>query len=309
LKEVLGKKSTKGAKGSGKSKAFFTDERIKFVTGILITGFALYLLLACVAYLFWWKTDQSLPDSAILSGSDIEVKNWSGKSGHFLAKMIIGYGFGYGAFFIPLIFGSIGLYLLNFPKIKPFSLIAKFTFATIILSLLLGFIFGQSNGYLISGPGGAQGYLITRWLNAFMGMIGTGVLLAFITITYIVFALRVKPTSFGLRIPSFNLFKNNVHNQDNISDSNAGEESDSSIKSEESSVDSKNKNSQVEFLVKTRNLNPEPEDPDDELQEDINNGSIIHDFDRDEKVVQSEEEVPLNITRPGTGDNLSWQLC
>ena len=131
-KEEAGKKSTKTAKGSEKSKSFFTDERIKFVIGILITGFALYLLLACVAYLFWWKTDQSLPDSEIVSGPDVQVKNWSGKSGHFLAKMIIGYGFGYGAFFIPLIFGTIGLYLLNFPKIRLLRLITKFTFAAII---------------------------------------------------------------------------------------------------------------------------------------------------------------------------------
>ena len=191
-KEEAGKKSTKTAKGSEKSKSFFTDERIKFVFGILITGFALYLLLACVSYLFWWKTDQSLPDSDIVSGPDVEVKNWSGKSGHFLAKMIIGYGFGYGAFFIPLIFGTIGLYLLNFPKIKPVRLIAKFTFAAIILSLILGFIFGESKDYLISGPGGAQGYLITRWMNAFMGKIGTGVLMAFITIIISCFCLKGK---------------------------------------------------------------------------------------------------------------------
>ena len=143
-KEDSPEKSVKKGKDTSKSKSFFTDERIKFVFGILITGFALYLLLACVAYLFWWKTDLSLPNSDIVSGPDVEVKNWSGKSGHFLAKMIIGYGFGYGAFFIPLIFGTIGLYLLKFPKIRVWRLIAKFTFAAIILSLILGFIFGKS---------------------------------------------------------------------------------------------------------------------------------------------------------------------
>src|SRR5512140_1282563 len=116
-KEESGKKSKKS---KTKSRSFFTDERIKFVVGILITGFALYLLLACVAYLFWWKTDLSLTDSQVISNADVNVKNWSGKSGHFLAKMIIGFGFGYGAFFIPLIFGAIGLYLLNFPKIRLF---------------------------------------------------------------------------------------------------------------------------------------------------------------------------------------------
>lgn len=140
-KEEGAKKTAKTSKSPEKSRSLLTDERIKFLFGILITGFALYLLIACVAYLFWWKTDQSLPDSEIVSGAEVQVKNWSGKSGHFLAKMMISYGFGYGAFLIPAIFGTIGLYLLNFPKIRLSSLIAKFTFAVILISLLLWFCF------------------------------------------------------------------------------------------------------------------------------------------------------------------------
>ena len=38
-KEEAGKKNAKNAKGSVKSKSFFTDERIKFIAGILVTGF------------------------------------------------------------------------------------------------------------------------------------------------------------------------------------------------------------------------------------------------------------------------------
>ena len=304
-KEEVGKKSTKAAKGSEKSKSFFTDERIKFVTGILITGFALYLLLACVSYLFWWKTDLSTPDSDVFSGPDIVVKNWSGKSGHFLAEMIIGNGFGFGAFFIPLIFGSIGLYLLNFPKIKPFKLVTKFAFAAIILSLILGFIFGESNVYLKSGPGGAQGYLITRWMNAFMGKIGTGVLVAFITITYLVFALRVKPKSFGLRLPAFLKLKKPESNQDIDSEDNAVTESDSTIPEEESDDEEKPENDQVEFVVKNTNINIDRDDLDEDIPEMLTKGAIIRDFDNDGQVVPSDEDVPINITRPYAGNNLS----
>jgi len=299
-KEEISKKNTKTTKGSVKSKSFFTDERIKFVMGILITGFALYLLLACVAYLFWWKTDQSIPDSDIVSGPDIAVKNWSGKSGHFLAKMIIGYGFGYGAFFIPLIFGSLGLYLLSFPKIKPFKLVAKFTFAAIILSLILGFIFGQSKGYLISGPGGAQGYLITRWMNAFMGMIGTGVILAFITITYLVFALRVKPESFGLRLPSFLKFRKTADKQNVVSVDNTITDSESDPAVQEG----KSANNKVEFVVRTTNQFLETDDLDEEIPEILPTGSIIRDFDIDKPVTPHDEGVPINITRPEAGDTL-----
>ena len=135
----------KNVPGTEKHKSFFTDERIRFVFGILITGFAVYLLFAFIAYLFWWRTDQSLPPSQTFSGSDVQVKNWSGKSGAWFAELIVGNGFGLGAFFIPLIFASIGLYLLNFPKIRLWKLIFRFTFATIILSLCLGFIFGKAD--------------------------------------------------------------------------------------------------------------------------------------------------------------------
>jgi len=301
-KEDTGKKNTKTTKSLIKSKSFFTDERIKFVIGILICGFALYLLLACVAYLFWWKTDLSLPDSDIVSGPDIAVKNWSGKSGHFLAKMIIGYGFGYGAFFIPLIFGSVGLYLLNFPKIKPLKLIAKFTFAAIILSLILGFIFGQAKGYLISGPGGAQGYIVTRWLNAFMGMIGTGIVLAFITISYLVFALKVKPESFGLRLPSFLTFRKHADNQNVVPESDIITESGSTSVIPE--MKSTNGKSPVEFVVRTTKQYEETDDLDEDIPEIVSTGSIIRDFDNDRPAIAHTEDVPLNISRPEANDTL-----
>jgi S-DNA-T family DNA segregation ATPase FtsK/SpoIIIE len=305
-KEDAGKKNAKPAKSSVKSKSFVTDERIKFVIGILITGFALYLLLACVTYLFWWKTDLSIADSDIVSGPDIAVKNWAGKSGHFLAKMIITNGFGFGAFFIPLIFGCIGLYLLRFPNIKPFRLIVKFTFATIILSLILGFIFSKSNVYLGSGPGGAQGYHVVRWMNAFMGMIGTGVILTFITVSYLVFALKVKPESFGIKLPAFLRFKKRtdekiIVNEDDIL---TGMEADSEITDTLPPDNKTHLNEKVEFVVRTTKQYAEEDDSDEEIPETALTGSIIRDFDNDEGVISHSEDVPININRPETTDTL-----
>jgi S-DNA-T family DNA segregation ATPase FtsK/SpoIIIE len=305
-KEDTGKKNIKTTKSSGKTKSFITDERIKFVIGILITGFALYLLLACVAYLFWWKTDLSISDSDILSGPDIAVKNWSGKSGHFLAKMIITNGFGFGAFFIPLIFGTLGLYLLKFPNIKPFKLIAKFTFATIILSLILGFIFSRSNVYLGSGPGGAQGYHVVKWLNAFMGMIGTGVILTFMTISYLVFALRVKPESFGLKLPSFLTFRKRSDNRNVVppTDKIADQDEVRVIPDINSAADKINEKDKVEFIVRTTKQYEEDEDLDEDFPDLFPTGSIIRDFDNDKSSISHTEDVPLNITRPEAIDTL-----
>jgi S-DNA-T family DNA segregation ATPase FtsK/SpoIIIE len=310
-KEEAGKKNTNNSKVSDKSKSFFTDERIKFVFGILITGFALYLLIACVSYLFWWKTDLSTPDSDVISGPDIVVKNWSGKSGHFLAKTIIGYGFGYGAFFIPLIFGAIGLYLLNFPKIRLFKLITKFAFAAIILSFLLSYIFGQSDGYLISGPGGAQGYIVTRWLNAFIGKIGTGVVFLFLAVSYLIYALKVKPEAFGLKIPAF--LKTMKQSTGTETDSEALlREQDLETSEEDRSKTDPADQKKFEFVVKNRTIISEPEDEiEDDSEDDISGllhtGSIIRDFDNDKGLVPPVTGVPINILRPNTNDTLSDQ--
>jgi len=314
-KEDTGKKSTKTAKTAVRKKSFLTDEKFRFILGILFTGFALYLLITCVSYLFWWKTDLSLADKDVLSGPDIEVKNWGGKAGHFFAKMIIANGFGYGAFFIPLIFGVIGLYLLKFPKIRPVKLIALFAFAAIIVSLILGFVFINSHAYLGSGPGGAQGYVVIRWSKAFIGMIGTGVALAFITISYLIFGLKVKPETFHFRLPSLPKFrrkvKNNVEGTVDVPvESSDGEEEEptdeinNDISADRSDAE-KNKN--IEFVVRTTKQYEDEEDlPDDEeeVPETVTSGSIIRDFDDDHVAVQQSEEVPLNITRPEAEDTL-----
>jgi DNA segregation ATPase FtsK/SpoIIIE, S-DNA-T family len=313
-KEDSGKKNLKATKDPVKAKSFVTDERIKFVIGILITGFALYLLIACISYLFWWKADLSFDNSDTISGSDIVVKNWGGKSGHFLASTIIKNGFGFGAFFIPLIFGTIGLYLLKFPKIKPFRLIVKFSFAAIILSLILGFIFGKSNVYLGSGPGGAQGYHVIKWTNAFMGLVGTGICLAFITVSYLVFALKVKPDTFRKKLPSFLKFRNHETDLSNLAeettnidtDKNESKVDDSdSFTREVKSVNEKyREKNNVEFIVKTTKQYEDDDDLDEDIPEIIPSGSIIRDFDNDTSTVPHTEEVPLNITRPETVDIL-----
>jgi S-DNA-T family DNA segregation ATPase FtsK/SpoIIIE len=306
-KEESGKKNTKASKSSENSKSFFTDERIKFITGILITGFALYLLLACVSYLFWWKFDDSLANSAVLSGADVKVKNWSGKSGQFLAKHIIAYGFGYGAFFIPMIFGTLGLYLLKLPGIRLFGLIARFTFATIVLSLILSFIFGEANGYLKSGPGGAQGYLITEWMKSFIGAPGTGVLIIFITTTYLIFALNMKPESFGSMIRAFlSFFKHKgedkiITEEGFVNDPLQGEIGDVSEKEEDV------KNEKLEFVVRKIRTDFDQDEPEQENMAVTPRGPIIHDFENDTAATPYHGNVPINISRPEADDILTIQ--
>ena len=274
---------------TGKRKTFLSDERVKFVFGILLTGFAVYLLVAFIAYLFWWKTDQSLDPSLVISGSDVQVKNWSGRSGAWFAYLIVNKGFGLSAFFIPMIIGTIGLHLLNFPKIRLWRMIFRFTFATIILSLCLSFIFGEANGFLGSGPGGAHGYLLTRWMNGFMGKIGTGVFITFISVTYLIFALHVNPSSFGFVIPAFLKKERSIPSDSPITDTG---------------------NDISEKISDDGDTNiPGPDITDneyDDVPERGPGGTIIRDFENEPLPVKNEEEeIPINITRAEALDRLS----
>ena len=115
-----------------------------------------------------------------------------------------------------------------------------------------------------------------------MGMIGTGVILAFITITYLIFALKVKPESFGLKLPSFLKFKKHADNQ-NV------------VHAEELLIrfrirflyprskasDKVHEDHKVDFVVRTTNQYLDDDDLDEEIPEILGSGSIIRDFDND----------------------------
>jgi len=195
-KSNSGESAKKNDSGNTKIKKTGSGEKFRFLSGIILTGAAAYMLIAFIAFLFWWKTDLSLASDQVVSGPELQVKNWSGKLGVWLSEFFVTNGFGLGAFFIPLIIAAAGLKLLNFPRLRFWKLLLKFTFSTILCSLLAAYIFGMAGGFLGSGPGGAPGYLIVRWINSFTGKPGTGILLLVLTILFFVFILNIHPETF-----------------------------------------------------------------------------------------------------------------
>jgi len=309
-KENSSKKTGKASKNPSKSKSFFTDERIIFLIGILITGFAFLLLLACISYLFYWKPDSSLPHSDVVSGPEIVVKNWGGKGGHFLSEQIIKYGFGFGAFFIPMIFGAIGLRMLNFPRIRPWILSAKFAFAAIILSLLLSYIVGPKNMFLGGGPGGEHGSTIVKWLNAFMGKPGTGIVIGLTTITYLIFALKVHPSKFSIKPPSFlkKLFAGREGDETLQTEGNENDPETSFLTGDVKKEGDEPAEKEIGFIVKNRTMPEEvhDEDEDEHQQEPVRlaGGSLIRDLDGDKKAPIAVEKPEMDISKPEPVDIL-----
>ena len=181
-----------GKKVKKKKKQQTQDERYKFLTGLAILLIAIYLTLAFSSFFFTWKADQSFEWGQVMSNADITVENWSGKLGARLANLFIAKWFGIASFFLPFF-----LIILAFKLFKLKILPVKKTFqysiiGTIVLSLLLGYLFQDASGFLINGPGGGHGLIMARWLNALIGKTGTAFLLIII-LTGVVFSLLPKP--------------------------------------------------------------------------------------------------------------------
>jgi S-DNA-T family DNA segregation ATPase FtsK/SpoIIIE len=303
MKKAREESKKKSSQGTEKSRSFFTDERIKFTGGILITGFAVYLLFAFVSYLFYWKSDQSQINMDLLDPA-VHAKNWLGKSGAWFAELIVGNGFGLGAFFIPLIIGSVGLHMLKFPKIRVWRLIAVFTFAAIITSLILGFISGEKHLYLGGGMGGAQGYEANKWLSAFMGKLGTGILLTFVTVAYLVYALNVSPSAFSVKLPAFLREKKTADGETGASpedDPLSADQADEIIQAEDESSDA-----DEAFRIINKTIDPEDADG-DEIPLAGSAGTIIRDFEVEADPVETGTGIPLNITKAEETDRMSEQ--
>ena len=195
----------KQPKTKNRKKKLFSDERIKIVLGVFTILLSAFLTLAFISYFFTWKEDQSFQFSRVISEASVQVENWSGKAGAHFANLFINKWFGIASFTFPFLFLVIGF---RFFSIKIYSIRKSFKIAiigTIIISVLLGYLFGNSNGYLGSGLGGSHGYIIAEWLNSFLGKVGTAFILFVIIITFVIFSSK-KAYEWLIKIAS-NIYK------------------------------------------------------------------------------------------------------
>ena len=168
--------------------SFLSDERFKLTLGIFLVLFSLYLYLAFTSYFFTWKTDQSFEWSRVFSGPEVMVDNWAGKFGAFLANKFINHWFGIASAVLPFILLITGLRLINIRTMPLGKTTRILLVGTILLSIILSFIFGDAGGFLGSGPGGGHGYFLSEWFSSILGKVGTIFLLSILILAFALFS-------------------------------------------------------------------------------------------------------------------------
>jgi len=186
------RKETADASGESRLarlKAFFADERVHKVGGLLLVLGSAYLLVAFTSFLFTWRMDQDLIGrswSEIFS-PEVRVENWLGKLGALTADQFIYKWFGIAAFSMVLwtFLGGIKV-LLDKWLLPPMRTLGWTAMALLWLPTVLGFVFRGEYIFL----GGGVGFSITKHLTTLLGNFGAGAMIVFALGAFVVYTFN-----------------------------------------------------------------------------------------------------------------------
>ena len=195
------KKSAKSNENSfwKRFKYIITDERTRFVIGIVVLLSTIYLLVSFISYFFTGAADYSTFDSqtgVLDKAHRIGIQNWASSIGAYLSEKFINQWFGVSSFAIVIFFFVLGL---RFMKARVASLWKTFfhcCFWLIWLSVLLGYvlysyklIYPDKDMFFFS-IAGQHGEGANEWLTSYVGMPGTLMILIGTFLIYAVIASR-----------------------------------------------------------------------------------------------------------------------
>ena len=187
------KPSTKQQKGSLSKALGFkewfsrlkTGETARFIIGLILVCFALFLFVSFISFIFSGKEDAVNLDILSGKGGVIgSVANKGGTLGLRAANYFIQDGFGFTAIFIPIFMVLLALKLM---KTHFFKITQQFIYCAFLMiwgSVTLAYLF--PDGLSVFKPGGEHGINICRFLTSSIGDIGLVMLLA---VTMILFCI------------------------------------------------------------------------------------------------------------------------
>lgn len=161
-------------------KLFFTNERTRFVAGLIIMIITLYIGLALISFFFTGGADQSkienVPIADLLANRG-SVSNWTGVRGAYLSNLLMNRWFGVSSFMILFFLASWGAKLMSLKRV---ALFRRFLFSAVMLiwgSIFFAFFFikGYEDSFIYLG--GQHGYFISEVLINNIGVPGTLLLL------------------------------------------------------------------------------------------------------------------------------------
>ena len=166
------------------------NETARFIIGLVLVIFSIYLLLAFISFFFTGAADQSILDSgdaADLVSVDNGVRNYAGSRGAQLADYLINDCFGLASFFILAFLVMAGLKLMKVRKVRLWRWFMGCALLLVWFSVFFGFAFGSFYADSFIYPGGMHGYNVSRWLESQIGTPGVWMLLLVTALCFFIY--------------------------------------------------------------------------------------------------------------------------
>ncbi len=165
-----------------------TSETSRWIFGLVLGAFGVYLLVAFFSYFAHCISDQAAISNTPV-GSLPPVGNAGGEGGARLSEFLINESFGLGSFVIILWLIAIGLkLLLGVPCFKTVNFTIKCLVGLITLSLIIGLLTISFDSPV--NWGGYHGRYVNEFIVKFIGMTGAWILCLLLIAIFVVICLR-----------------------------------------------------------------------------------------------------------------------
>lgn len=167
---------------------FFTSQTLRWIIGLFLAFFAVYLCVAFFSYFVTCVKDQSEINNSVIGGAG-EVANAAGEGGARLSEFLINEFFGLGSFVIIIWLLAVGLRMISGkPRFKPVNFTIKCLVALITVSLIVGlFTIGLQSTV---NWGGYHGRYVNEFIIHFLGWIGAVILCVFMVCCFVLICMR-----------------------------------------------------------------------------------------------------------------------
>ncbi|MGB4568355.1 MAG: DNA translocase FtsK 4TM domain-containing protein [Dysgonamonadaceae bacterium] len=195
-KKNIKRKRSASQKSDNKWIEFFKSERLHFLVGVLIAFVGIFIFLSIVSFFFTGAADQSkvLNRSFVelVNDKDLQIENWTGVGGAFVAERLVNGGFGIFSILIAFFFVYVGLLLMKVSNFSFFKALLVTALGLIGGSIACAFVLNKLFPKSHINWGGSHGVKIERLLESSIGW--PGVILV-IGLFFIVFWVLVRKNS------------------------------------------------------------------------------------------------------------------
>jgi len=162
-------------------------ENGRFIAGLCLLGFSLFILLCLFSNLFTGSADQAL----VQNGADVPAQNWCGKLGAYIAYYFMDRCFGVVSGFIPLFTLLVGIKLMGVYGVRLWKWFLNFSiimiWSSVFLSLITRALPTEVVSHFSYRLGGGHGDYVCHQLTNLLGSAGVIIVIALTAVLYFIY--------------------------------------------------------------------------------------------------------------------------